>query len=57
MENTLNTDAHKDPLYEHRLRIARRAAKEISSGVYMNLGIGIPALVPAMLPNDFDVTL
>jgi 3-oxoacid CoA-transferase B subunit len=32
--------------------IAKRAAREISSGDVVNLGIGIPLLIPAFLPTD-----
>lgn len=57
IENTIKSTIHKDPLWTHRIRIAKRAALEVPRGVYMNLGIGIPALVPSMLPSDFLVTL
>ena len=35
--------------------IARRAAEEIHNGMVVNLGIGIPSLVPNHLPNDMMV--
>jgi acetate CoA/acetoacetate CoA-transferase beta subunit len=35
-----------------RNRMARRAAEEIHSGMVVNLGIGIPSLVPNHLPKD-----
>ena len=38
-----------------RNRIAIRAAKEINDGMIVNLGIGIPSLVPNYLPNDVHV--
>ncbi|MFO1444743.1 CoA transferase subunit B [Bacillus sp. Bva_UNVM-123] len=40
---------------ESRNRIAKRAAKEIKNGMVVNLGIGIPSLVPNHLPNDINV--
>ncbi|KAI0082785.1 nagb/rpia/CoA transferase-like protein [Panus rudis PR-1116 ss-1] len=38
-----------------RHRIAARAAKEIKDGFYVNLGVGIPTLVPEHLPSDVSV--
>jgi len=40
-----------------RLKIVSRAAKEVSNGMYVNLGIGIPTLLPSVLPNDVHITL
>jgi 3-oxoacid CoA-transferase subunit B len=40
-----------------RWRIAARAALEIESGQYVNLGIGLPTSVPDYLPPDIDVVL
>ena len=37
-------------------RIARRAALEFKTGMYANLGIGIPGLVPNFLPKDIQIT-
>lgn len=37
--------------------IARRGAKEIKDGYVVNLGIGLPTLIPSYLPNDVHVTL
>lgn len=37
--------------------MARRAAKEIKDGFYVNLGIGIPTLVANFIPEEMDVTL
>ncbi|KAJ3728678.1 hypothetical protein C8R42DRAFT_693834 [Lentinula raphanica] len=40
-----------------RNRIAKRAAKELQNGFYVNLGIGMPTLVPEHLPKDVKVWL
>ena len=40
-----------------RQRIARRAAKEIKDGFYVNLGIGMPTLVPEYLEPGVRVWL
>ena len=37
--------------------IARRVARELSNGDFVNLGIGLPTLVPAYLPDDIEVIL
>src|SRR5687768_10577207 len=41
--------------HDIRNRIAKRAAKEIKDGMIVNLGIGIPSLVPNHLPPDVYV--
>ena len=40
-----------------REQIAQRAAQEIESGFYVNLGIGIPTLVANYIPMDKQVVL
>ncbi|KAF8274937.1 hypothetical protein EI94DRAFT_1838035 [Lactarius quietus] len=40
-----------------RHRIARRAAKELKDGFHVNLGIGMPTLVPEHLPASVKVWL
>ncbi len=37
--------------------IAARVAKELKDGDVVNLGIGLPTMVPSFLPKDVHVTL
>ncbi|KAJ5746547.1 succinyl-coa-alpha-ketoacid-CoA transferase [Penicillium odoratum] len=40
-----------------RERIVKRAAKELKDGMYVNLGIGVPLLAPAFVPEGVEVIL
>ncbi|KAL3490904.1 hypothetical protein BJX62DRAFT_131649 [Aspergillus germanicus] len=45
----------QSPAIVERNRIAKRAAKELKQGYYVNLGVGIPTLAPSMLPEGVKV--
>lgn len=47
----------KKPADLIREKIAKRAVKEIKDGMYINLGIGIPTLIPAFLPKEIKIDL
>jgi 3-oxoacid CoA-transferase len=49
--------APKDAAAERRVRIAKRAAKELKHGYYVNLGVGIPTDAASYVPSDVKVWL
>jgi 3-oxoacid CoA-transferase B subunit len=40
-----------------RQKIAQRACLEIRDGMYVNLGIGMPTLIPSLLPSEVKIEL
>ena len=51
----LSKDEDEPRKFTSREVIASRAAKELSDGMFVNLGVGMPNLVPSFLPKDVRV--
>jgi 3-oxoacid CoA-transferase len=56
-ESTKKQSSAADEEARKRTRIARRAARELKDGAYVNLGVGIPTLAPSFLPPSTKVWL
>eukprot|EP00924_Labyrinthula_sp_SR-Ha-C_P004068 maker-scaffold_3-snap-gene-13.40-mRNA-1 protein AED:0.09 eAED:0.09 QI:161/1/1/1/1/1/3/72/516 len=52
-----NGDDSLSRVGEKRLRIIRRAAKELKDGMYVNLGIGLPTLASNFVPKEYKIAL
>lgn len=54
---TSGSPSTPNPAAERRNRIARRAAKELKHGYYVNLGVGIPTEAASFVPDGVKVWL
>lgn len=58
LRNPSGSSSHKSSSKnDSRNRIARRAAKELKHGYYVNLGVGIPTAAASFVPDDVKVWL
>jgi 3-oxoacid CoA-transferase B subunit len=46
-----------DPETKTKMKIMKRAAKEVKNGDSVNLGIGIPTLLPECLPPEVKINI
>ena len=53
----IEASSAKPSLVGLREKIACRAAQELKSGMYCNLGVGIPTLIPSYVPSNVEVIL
>ncbi len=53
----LKTEDEEINVEEKRIKIVKRAIEEIQSGMFVNLGIGIPTLIANFIDNSLDVTI
>ncbi|CRK31028.1 hypothetical protein BN1723_003758 [Verticillium longisporum] len=52
-----STSSSASATQTRRDRIAKRVAKELKEGFYVNLGVGLPTLAPSFLPKGANVWL
>ena len=57
MESSGKEEETKTSAQIMRERIVKRAAKELVSGMNVNLGIGMPTLIPSLLPPSINIML
>lgn len=50
-----NAEAKENPALEKRNMIAKRAAKELKPGMYVNLGVGMPTLAADFVPAGSQI--
>jgi 3-oxoacid CoA-transferase subunit B len=58
MKSELSNELHEKPdRMLDKIGIAKRIAREVMDGMYINLGIGIPTLVANYIPSSINVVL
>ena len=53
----LDKEQLKNPKYAKRVKIASRAAQEIKNNSFLNLGIGMPTMVPLFIPDEYTICM